>query len=104
MWKVSKHKNVRTKVDGIKFMSKKEAARYGQLKLLLKSGMIESLELQPRFKIEHNGVKICTYVADFRYVENGKIVVEDVKGQILAMYRLKKKLVKAFYNIDIFET
>jgi len=97
-------RNSRTQVDNIMFMSKKEAARYIQLKALLKAGHIKDLGLQPKYKIEYNGVKICTYIADFKYTQDGKEIVEDVKGQILPMYRLKKKLVKAFYGIDILET
>lgn len=32
------------------------------------------------------------YVADFQYVENGRIVVVDTKGFVTDVYRLKKKL------------
>jgi len=52
-------------------------------------------------------VKICRYVADFGYIENGAVVIEDVKSKItkgLPVYRLKKKLMKALYGIDIRET
>jgi len=48
---------------------------------------------------------VTTYVADFRYKnKEGKEVVEDVKGFKTAIYRLKKKLVKAYYGISILET
>lgn len=102
--KKSKYQAVKTVVDGIKFDSKKEAARYVDLKLLERGGVIEDLTLQPRFDFACNGVKICFYKADFRYFENGKVIIEDVKGFKTPMYNLKKKMMKAFYGIDIFET
>lgn len=100
----NKYKAVKTIVDGIKFDSKKEAKRYTELKILVSSGDIKDLELQPRFDFVHNGVKMGFYKADFRYTEDGKIIIEDVKGFKTPMYNLKKKMMKAFYGIDIFET
>ncbi len=48
------------------------------------------------------------YRADFVYEELRKgvwsEVVEDVKGFLTPMYRLKRKLMKAIYGIDIRET
>jgi hypothetical protein len=92
-------------MDGILFSSKKEMKRYQDLKLLFHYGKIGSLELQPRFKLEVNGQLICTYVADFRYVDlsSMKIVIEDSKGFKTPDYRLKKKLMKAILNIEIQE-
>jgi len=101
---MSKYKAVKTIVDGIKFDSKKEALRYGDLKTLVRAGEIKDLELQPRFNFALNGVKICFYKADFKYTENGETIINDVKGFKTPMYNLKKKLMKAFYNIDILET
>lgn len=94
-------------MDGILFSSKKEMKRYQDLKLLFVYGKIGSLELQPRFKLEVNGQLICTYVADFRYVDltSGRMatIVEDSKGFKTPDYRLKKKLMKAILNIEIQE-
>lgn len=101
---MSKYKAVKVEIDGIKFDSKKEGRRYRQLKLLEKAGEISNLSLQPRFDLIVNGAKCGFYKADFKYTENGKEVIEDVKGMLTPVYRLKKKLVKAIYNIDIFET
>ena len=100
----NKYKAVKTVVDGIKFDSKKEARRYSQLKLMEKSGAISELSLQPRFDLIVNDKKCGFYKADFKYIENGMEVIEDAKGMLTPVYRLKKKLVKAIYNIDIFET
>ena len=103
----SKYRNVKTTVDGIDFSSKKEAARYRQLMLLQRAGKISQLELQPRFDFVVNGMRLGFYRADFRYIEDGVDVIEDVKSKITAInptYRLKKKLMKALHNIDILET
>jgi Protein of unknown function (DUF1064) len=101
---MSKFRSVRTEVDGITFDSKKEAARYKELKLLLKAGYIKDLELQPEYPMIINGRKVCSYRADFRYVENGKTITEDCEGVRTPLYRLKAKLLYACYGIEICET
>ena len=101
-----KYHNIPTTVDGVRFASKKEAARYEQLKLMVRAKAITDLTLQPVFPyIEIAGQKICKYIADFEYTENGKRIVEDVKSTATAtpVYKLKKKLVKALHNIDVQE-
>ena len=101
--KPSKFKNVETFYDGKKFDSKKECARYKELKIL----KVKNLECQVKYPISINGVKICSYIADFVYDNhNGVKVVEDVKSEMtrkLPVYRLKKKLMKAVYDIEIKE-
>ena len=94
----------RTEVDGITFDSKKEALRYMELKILSKTGHISELILQPEYPMIVNGHKVCAYRADFRYVENGKTVVEDCKGMRTPIYQLKKKLLLACYGIKVCET
>lgn len=105
---MNKYGAVKTVVDGITFHSKKEADRYCEMKLLVRAGEISELELQPAFRCVVNGALICTYFADFRYLDcrHGR-VVEDVKSESTSkdkVYRLKKKLVEALYNITITET
>lgn len=102
---MSKYRNTPTTVDGIRFDSKKEAYRYGTLKLLLAAGSIRDLEIHPPYPLVVNGVKVGRYVADFRYTDvgTGKQVVEDVKGVRTAVYKLKKKLVAALHGIDVVE-
>jgi hypothetical protein len=125
-----KYNAVPTEVDGIRFASRKEAARYGELKLLLKAGQIRGLMLQPSFTLnawrpDHSECpKVADYRADFEYEERivlgdrecyaratlpGRLVqwvrvVEDVKGMKTPLYRLKKKFVEAQYGIVIRET
>lgn len=98
-----KYRNKKTLIDGILFDSKREAERYCQLKILLKAGIITNLELQPAYEIRIKGKKICTYFADFRYIENGNTVIEDSKGFRTKEYILKKKMVEAEYGIKIIE-
>ena len=101
-----KYKNVKTTVDGIAFDSQKEARRYADLKLMHRAGAITDLTLQPKFDIVINGQKVCSYIADFSYVENGVTVVEDVKSEMtrkLPTYRLKKNLMKAVHSIEVRE-
>lgn len=95
-----KYNAKKTVVDGIKFDSKKEAARYEVLKGLEQSGKIGQLELQPRFELQERfkyrgeTVRKIEYIADFSYLdkEKGLWVVEDVKGVKTDVYKLKKKL------------
>ena len=101
--KMTKYKAIRTEVDGITFASRKEANRYKELKFLRSEYRISDLILQPKFPVEVCGKKICTYVADFMYYENGNQIIEDVKGVKTPVYRIKKKLVEAIYNITIKE-
>jgi hypothetical protein len=102
--KPSKYRAVKTVVGDITFDSKREAARFCELKLLLRAGQIHNLELQPEFHFKLDGTKIFTYRADFTYFEDGERVVEDCKGFATPVYRLKKKLIEHQHNITIRET
>lgn len=100
----SKYGNRRTEVDGIVFDSAAEARRYRELRLLEQAGAIGPIQLQPRFPLVVEGVKIGTYVGDFAYDERGRRIVEDVKGGKATMtpvWRLKVKLVSALYGFDV---
>ena len=99
-----KYGAVRTVVDNITFASKAEARRYQELKILQQSGFISGLTLQPTYALRVNGLVVCTYKADFAYVEAKKSIVEDVKGYKTPVYRLKKKLFEAIYRVKILET
>lgn len=101
---MNKFNNKRTEVDNITFDSAKEARRYMELKILQATGEISGLELQVTYPFIINKHKVCSYRADFRYKEKGKEIVEDVKGVRTSLYRLKKKLMKACYGIDVCET
>lgn len=103
---MSKYNAVRTVVDNITFDSKKEAARYVELKILESAGQIVSLELQPVFQLlVKSGRSVGKYRADFKYYDCQKRdwVIEDVKGVKTAVYRLKKRIVEEVYGIKIIE-
>ncbi|MDD6906583.1 MAG: DUF1064 domain-containing protein [Finegoldia magna] len=106
MQSYSKYRAKKAEVDGIKFDSKREAERYCELKLLEKAKEIRNLELQPRFLLQdkfkdkmgttHRKIE---YVADFMYVDkDDKKIVEDVKGVMTDVYKLKKKLFLKIYD------
>lgn len=101
---MNKYRNRKVEVDGITFASVKEGRRYSELKLLERAGKIHDLKLQPSFKLEVNGKKVCSYVADFSYVEPGRgVVVEDVKGVRTPVYQIKAKLFRAIYGMEVVE-
>lgn len=100
---MSKYNAIRVKVDGINFHSIKESKRYGELKLLERAGKIRNLELQPRFDIAINGKHCFFWKGDFSYFEGEARIVEDVKGFLTPMYRLKKRCIEAAYSIQIRE-
>lgn len=101
VWR-NKYGAVKTEIDGIIFASRAESRRYLELKLLREQGRITDLVLQPKYPMFVEGIKICTYIADFSYMsrdEKGrwKPRVEDVKGVQTAVFKLKKKLFEALY-------
>lgn len=84
--------------DGVVFDSEHEMNQYLKLKMLYRAGTITDLELQPRFPLVVNGVKVCEYVADFRCTDvSGRISIYDAKGHRDALYKLKYKLFHALY-------
>lgn len=93
-----------TIVGGQKFASKKEARRFVELRNLERAGRIQNLRCQVSFDFIHEEQKICRYVADFVYLENGAEIVEDCKGFLTPVYRLKRKMMKIFLGIEIRET
>lgn len=99
-----KYRNVPCEVDGFRFDSKREADRWLVLKAMEAAGEIKGLRRQCPVPVEVRGVLVCVYVADFVYLTRaGREVVEDVKGYRTAIYKLKKKLVRAACGIEIQE-
>jgi hypothetical protein len=103
--KLSKYKNKQTWADGHHFDSIAEKNYYLQLKLRKLGNDIKDLKLQPIFPLVVNDQKVGQYEADFQYVDckTGEVVVVDVKGFRTREYLLKKRLMKAIYQIDIVE-
>ena len=96
-----KYKAKPVTIDGHRFASQAEGARYRTLKLLEQSGHITGLELQPVFVLAP-GVLVpgekrkrppLRYVADFAYTTaDGRRVVVDVKGVETPVFRIKRHL------------
>ena len=98
-----KYRNKKVQVDMYVFDSIAEAKRYKELKLLERAGEISNLELQPHFLLQEsfrkNGktYRKVEYIADFKYIENGRMIVEDVKGIQTDVFKLKHKLFEMKY-------
>lgn len=102
-----KYKNQKCCLDGIIFDSKKEAQRYAELNLLQKAHQISELKCQVPFTLipkSQYGREI-KYIADFTYIKDGELIVEDVKSKATKtpLYRLKKRLMAEVHNIEIRE-
>jgi hypothetical protein len=92
-------------IDGYRFDSTAEGARYSELRLLEKAGQIRELAVHPRYLLTVDDVQICVYEADFTYLaKDGERVVEDVKGVRTDVFRIKSKLMLACHGIEVKET
>lgn len=131
MEKQRKYRNKKIIIDGIQFDSKKEAKRYRELRLLEGAGVIEKLERQVEYVLipeqrEFNAREIYTkgpkkgsfkpgkllerklvYIADFVYMKNGKVIVEDVKGYrdggAYRVFVIKRKLMLYRFGLRVIE-
>ena len=116
--KVRKMRNIPVTLDNIRFASGREAERYAELKLLLKTGDIFDLEVHPKFKFVVNGRPLlirskgypngrqAAYTADFSYLDTaGGRIVEDVKSDAskTQAYEIRKALMEALYGIVVKE-
>lgn len=113
--KPSKYGNVKTQrqaEEPITFDSQKEARRYDELLLELKAGLIRNLRLQPQYTLQESyktydgkRVRAIRYVADFSYIRNGALVVEDVKSKATktAQYQMKRKMMLERFGIEVEE-
>ena len=95
-----------TAPDGQVFDSVKEYHRWGCLRLLERAGKIKDLKRQVKFELipKQEGERACNYIADFTYMENGELIVEDCKGFKTDVYKIKKKLMLMEHGIRIRET
>ena len=113
---VKRNKFNATKIekDGMKFDSVKEYKRYIELTAQMQRGEISELQCQVKFELapkvkiagEKRAKPALRYFADFTYLCNGKLIVEDVKSAVtrkLASFRNKKHLMKTVHDIDIKE-
>ena len=102
----AKYGNTKVKVDGVPFDSKREAARWRELRLLERAGEISDLRRQVRYELVPKlpGERPVDYIADFVYRDkNGNEVVEDVKGVRTPVYVIKRKLMLWRHGVRIRE-
>ena len=98
-----KYRNKKTQIGMYVFDSIAESKRYKELALLEKAGQIKGLKLQPKFLLQEgfkkNGktYRKIEYIADFMYIENGKVIIEDVKGMETDVFKLKRKMFEYKY-------
>lgn len=106
-----KYRNTKTVVDGITFDSKREAARWTELRLLERAGHVRDLERQvvyelaPSVKFEgaRRAQPALRLIVDFRYtdVRACRVVLEDVKGVITTAFTIKRHLLKALRGLEV---
>ena len=119
--KKNKYRSQKVEVYGIVFDSKKEAKRFQELRLLEKAGAIQNLKTQVKFILipaqrepdtigKRGGRKKgkllereCSYLADFVYIKDGEMIVEDTKGFRTKDYTIKRKLMLYVHGIRINE-
>ena len=101
-------------VLGRTFDSRKEADRFLTLCAMLKRGEISDLRGQVKYELipaqkKSNGKteRAVCYIADFVYRQEGKTVVEDVKGYrdgaAYRIFAIKRKLMLQRYGIEVEE-
>lgn len=109
--RMTKYRAVKCQYDGITFDSKKERARYIELKILEKAGEISHLRLQVPFVLvpkekdaAGRTLRAVKYYADFVYFDkNERLHIEDVKGVRTKEYILKKRLMWHINRLNIEE-
>ncbi len=107
----TKYRNRRIKSTDGWFDSKGEFCRWLFLKDAQKRGVIYDLERQVVFDLSIDKWHICDYVADFTYRVSPPVgqprdlkiepVVEDFKGVLTDVFKLKAKMFRAIYGYPI---
>jgi hypothetical protein len=93
-----------TDADGRFHASGIEGSRWHELKLMHRAGLISNLIHQPKFDLTVNGVVVCRYIADAEYLDaDGNRIIEDTKGVVTPIFRIKRKLMTALLGITITE-
>lgn len=103
----------RITANGIAFDSKAEHDRYLELLCMQRAGVISGLECHPRYEIipgqkipGRRGFQAAHYTADFKYIREGKEIVEDVKSSYTRedqAYILRRKLMYLVHGIYVEE-
>lgn len=104
----SKYNNRYVREDGYTFDSDAEYMRYRELKLLAHAQLIADLVVHPTYELVAGFTDVigtCApiyYELDFRYREDGRTIVEDVKGFETDLFKLKSTMFRSRYpNIEL---
>lgn len=82
--------------NGLKYDSKGEASFAMELDYRMKAGEIIDIQRQVNIPLVVNGIKICSYVADFIVTDkHGGKTLYEYKGLIMPLFQLKWKLLNA---------
>lgn len=103
--KRTKYGNQKIVVDGESFDSKIEANYFHHLRLRERVGEVYGIHRQKEFVIELGGTRICALKVDFYFYDRrvrGMRAV-DIKGgpTDTQVFRLKAKLVKAMFGVEV---
>lgn len=93
-----KYGNRKTVVDGITFDSKRESRRYELLKERKRAGEIKGFSRQVAFSLPGGIVYICDFLI---YNNDDTFTVEDSKGIHTKEFKIKRRLLRAEYGIEI---
>lgn len=89
--------------QGHEHASVRESRRCDELTMLQNGNVITNLQQQPqfvlqnKFKWEGKVIREIKYIADFMYIEDGKVIVEDSKGFRDKVFILKKKMLLKYF-------
>lgn len=88
--------------NGVLYDSKRECEYAKELDILKMAGKIRDWKRQVDYPLHVNGIKICTYRADFEVYDGFTSPrVIDIKGFLTPVARIKLLLVKAVYGITV---
>jgi len=82
-------------------VSKAEARRGEELRYLELAGEITDLEYQPSWVLCGDKGHKTRYSADFKYVQQGETIVEDVKGMMTEAARVRMNWLWQLYGIEV---
>ena|ERR1700754_3098543 len=91
--------------NGIVFASWHEKQNHAALVEQENLGIISNLRRQVPYELSIGGFKITTYIADHVYFDHTlqREIVADTKGKRTESFRIKKRLMKLIYNIEVIE-
>ena len=78
--------------DGYVFDSMVERRRAEHLAVLQRDGKISELKVHEQLSLDIDGHHIVNYKPDFIYRENGKTIIEDVKGFVTERFAIIRRL------------